>query len=74
MIVGQAYVLGNLRAAIWDNAHPRFGCPDTLAVIYLGAVQGTRLWHLWEVRIAQVDTGVLLLHEADLAKITVTPL
>lgn len=71
---GHGYILSNLRAVIWDNLHPRFGCPDSLAVVYLGSLQGTRLWHLWEVRIAQADAGVLMLNAADLAQITVTPL
>lgn len=74
MIIGSAYLLTGLNNVTWGNTHPRYGRPDRLAVVYLGSLQGTRAWHLCEVRVAGADAGVLLIDEADFVQITITPL
>ena len=71
MIAEHAYQLTGLRALVWDNAHARYGQPDTIAAIYLGHVVGARTWHIFEIRVAGDEVVVLLMPDADLARIVV---
>lgn len=74
LLVGLPYHLSGLRQVSWTNSHPRFGQPDEIGAIYLGAIRGTRLWHLFEVQVQQTDQGVILMSDADLVQITVKAL
>jgi hypothetical protein len=71
VIVGHAYQLSGLQALRWDSTHVKFGQPDVIAAVYIGSLTGSRTWHLFEVRVAGEDAGVLLLPDADLVRITV---
>lgn len=72
LVVGQPYLLAEMTPVMWQNAHTTFGCPTKIAAIYLGALVGTRTWHLFEVQVRSADAGVLLMNEGDLQRLTVT--
>ena len=73
-VVGKPYLLQGLHHVVWDNKHPQYDQPSQVAAIYLGALQGTRLWHLFEIRVERKDAGVILMNDGDLQQTTVTPL
>lgn len=74
IVIGMAYVLSGMVPAMWNNTHRVYGQPNALAVIYLGALQGTRLWHLFEVQIDGADAGVLTMNDDDLHCLQIYPL
>jgi hypothetical protein len=71
---GHGYVLSGMREDLWASPHQTFGRPPELAGIYLGHLTGTRIWHLFEIRIANKDEGVILMSTADLEQLTIRPL
>ncbi len=56
---------------MWHNSHTQFGQPASVDTIYLGWLDGTRRWHLFEVRIENRDAGVMLMTSQDLTRITI---
>jgi hypothetical protein len=72
LVPGRGYLLSGMGALAWTNSHPVFGRPGAIAAIYLGCLQGTRLWHLFEVQVRNTDQGVILMNDADLVQLTAT--
>jgi len=72
--IGAPYLLTGMRRILWSNRHEQYGTPREIAALYLGSVAGTRVWHIFEVRIEQRDAGALLFNEDDLNVMTVIPL
>lgn len=70
----RAYQLSGMVPAMWGNAHTRFRTPFAVAAIYLGSIQGTRTWHLFEVQYDDKEAGVLLMPTSDLNQLTVEEL
>ncbi len=64
-------MLSGLQSAVWDRPHPRFGTPDHVAAVYLGHVQGTRRWHIFEVWADSEEQGVLVMNDDDIAKVQI---
>jgi hypothetical protein len=74
LLVGHAYNIEGMRSEMWDVVHKHYGTPERLAGIYLGAIWGTRRWHLFELRFEGRDAGVIVMNDNDLAQLIVTPL
>lgn len=71
LVRGQAYLLSGMTPAMWQNCHAEFGQPQRIVAVYMGAVSGTRTWHLFEVQFRGRDEGVLLMNADDLAQLRI---
>ena len=74
LVAGKGYYLEGMVRSMWDWPHPRYGAPPALATRYLGALQGNRLWHGFEVWVENREEGVLFMTDDDLNLLKVTPL
>ncbi len=74
LVPGHAYQLSGMRSDLWVSPHIRYGSPRSIAGIYLGQLVGTRTWHLFEVRIAGQDAGVVMMNSGDLEQLTIREL
>lgn len=74
LVIGRAYLISGLKAAVWDTPHPRFGSPDEVAGRYLGSLQGVRRWHGFEVWFGGREEGVLFMNDADISGLTISSL
>ncbi len=71
LVPSRAYLISGMSQSMWHNSHTQFGQPASIATVYLGCLRGTRLWHLFEVRIRKRDAGVLLMTDTDLARLNI---
>jgi hypothetical protein len=71
LVAGFAYYLEGIPAKLWDVGHPRFGKPRALSGRYLGAVQGRREWHVFEIWVGEQEEGAIILSRTDLEAISV---
>lgn len=71
LVAGFSYYLEGIPAKLWDVGHPRFGKPRALCGRYLGAVQGRREWHVFEIWVGDQEEGAILLNTMDLEAISV---
>ena len=70
--IGKAYLLTGMVPDLWVAPHPTYGTPFELAAKYLGSLTGARTWHGFEVWVEEKDVGVIFMHDADLAALSVT--
>lgn len=71
LLPGFAYYIEGIPPEKWDVGHPRFGKPRAIAGRYLGAVQGRREWHVFEIWINDREEGAIILNRTDLESLTV---
>jgi len=53
---------------MWQVPHPRWGKPDSVVGVFLGALKGSRTWYGFEIRVGGTEQGVIFFPEADLNK------
>ncbi len=80
LVIGFPYALSGMKPVKgddpgqWGAPHPRFGMPQAIAGWYLGALQGTRRWHGFEIRHEGTEQGVIFMTDDDLETLTVSPI
>jgi len=73
-VVGHSYYIEGMAPMMWDSPHPQFGAPNAIAGLYLGHLQGVRMWHGFEVWLKGKEVGVIFMTEDDLSKLRVVDL
>jgi hypothetical protein len=71
---GRAYTLTGLTKELWDNSHPVYGTPTSVAGRYIGFMRGKRRWHGFEIWVEGQERGVIFMPDEDLFRVSVAPL